>query len=186
MVRLLLVIAITIAGCSQRAPGEAGMTSVFTAIEAPVTTESIRDLEARIGAELPATYRNFLRETNGARIPPELRSGISDAPNVQYFFPVYSNRVCADGLSDALGIYETLMNDDSCPPWFLPFARDGIGGIFCISMRSGVESGIYVVYPADQEDDIPVDKREYAQVADSFASFIAQFQIVGEGDRKGR
>lgn len=163
---------------SSREEAKANMMSLVPLNEAvPVTEQWLRDYEHSLKGKLPDDYVSFIKRTNGARIPIGWESKSVEAPSIQYFFPIHTGRVGHDGLSDALAIYQMLVGDGRLPPWMAPVARNGIGGIYCISIREGFLGKVYVVYLDDDQDDVPYEKREYALIASSFTDFYQQ--VIG-------
>jgi len=150
------------------------MTLVPISDHVPVAEQWLVDYEDALRGKLPDDYISFIKRWNGAAIPIGWGPKSIESPSVDYFFPIHTGRISHDGLSDALAIYQMLAEDGRLPPWMAPVARDGIGGIYCISMREGDAGRVYVVYLDDDQDDVPYEKREYALVASTFTDFHQQ------------
>jgi hypothetical protein len=150
------------------------MTFVPLNENVPVTEQWLRDYEHSLKGKLPDDYMSFIGRSNGAGIPIGWGPTSVEAPSIDYFFPIHTGRVNHDGLTDALAIYQMLVGDGRLPPWMAPFACNGIGGIYCISMTEGFFGKVYVVYLDDDQDDVPYEKREYALIASSFTDFYQQ------------
>ncbi|MBK8994134.1 MAG: SMI1/KNR4 family protein [Myxococcales bacterium] len=122
----------------------------------PLSAGEIDALEQRIGATLPADYRQFLLEHNGGQ--PWPRDFGESA--VRRFLCVGADRAL-DDVEGTRGFYGTRL-----PNWALPIAKDAFGNLIVLSI---VPSQAGVFFWDHEEEQSP---EGLVKIAESFAAFI--------------
>lgn len=115
------------------------------------SADTIAELEDRYGC-LPADFRHFLAQHDGARPSNSVLPLTSGSANIREFVP-------------ASEILELAGSVDGFSPENIPIARDDSGNLLYISLNDGH------IYFWDHEVEGPDEK-----VSDSFADFIAKLQ----------
>lgn len=102
----------------------------FTDSESPASADELTEVEIKLGATLPVTYRNFLAVNNGGLPEPNVVDieGLSDSPtDIQVFFGTRRNFP-----SSTLAWNIDEMKSRHPNARLLPIARDSGGNLFCL------------------------------------------------------
>jgi len=129
--------------------------------EPPASPELVRRLAERIGAPLPASYRDYLLEQDGGRLAPNNEAvktvfGLGDVPdgsNMWRKLTTYAGRV---------------------PSWLLPVASDEYGNLFAVSLRQQDNGSVWFwdhEEEADQGEPPSDENIEYK--AEDWPGFVA-------------
>ena len=126
--------------------------------------QRIENLEAALGASLPAAYRAFLRShREEPSRPVQVVSTNPDYWDVSQIFEIGD----AESYLQVDGCYELV--GDVLPDRMLPVAADQGGNLYLLDCRTGPSTG--AVYWWDHEQELGEDRVEL--VAKSFPEFLA-------------
>lgn len=132
----------------------------------PLREGRIEEIERKIGARLPESYRRFLRQFNGGVPSPDVIEvdGLPGNPtDVQVLF----------GIDGAIESNNLLWHKDAfsnrLPARLLPIACDSGGNLFCLSLA---DKNFGAVVYVDFE---PTDPAQYA-VASNFDLFLSRIR----------
>lgn len=152
------------------------MTLVIRNSECPLTSATLKDVEDRLGFELPDDYRNFLLKHNGGQPQPSVfhfkyESGRYADSCIDWFLAVYH------GEHDNFETYYEMYKGERMrlPPELVPIAHDPGGNLICISVI-GFRKGAVFFWDHEKEvgDGESPSYKNIHLIADSFAAFIAK------------
>ncbi len=142
----------------------------------PLSEESLRKLERKIGVMLPPDYREFLRRYNGGRPEPDgfwIEKG-SYSSGVHQFYGLH------DG--PAWLSIDTYAGPEryGVPEGLLPIGDDGIGNFICIGLVGEGRGAIYFIDHEIHPYAEPDSFEGVTEVAGSFSEFLSRLQKLSE------
>jgi hypothetical protein len=174
---------------------EIGITPLDENAYTPLTPEEVAELEALLGASLPADYKAFVTkygeshfseivDVRAIQSPPK---HISDNELLD-FSTFYGSNAAGNGLLAFVAILQGRM-----PRTMFPFARDHSGNSFCLCVNGTDRNKIYLwdheSEPAEEdyvERGLPVPNdlwyRNLTLVATSFTDFIGRLAKASKPD----
>ncbi len=143
--------------------------------ETPLSSETIRKVEERLGIVFPIEYRDFLRLHNGGRPRPAVfrfkkPSGQFADSCVDWFLAIYEGE--HDNFESYFETYQHRL-----PTELVPIAHDPGGNLICIAV-SGTLNGFVFFWDHENECDIgetPTFANVYL-IADTFSEFVNSLQ----------
>ena len=143
-----------------RNPADPYGPAVFMKVAPPVAEEIIVQFENQIGVKLPASYRDFTSMFGDVLI----HGGKSNDVSVGVFYGLRGESVEAYRLDRAYKVTRGRVPND-----WIPFATDGGGNWFCLSLKSPKAGAVFW---CDHEDP------NYTELlAPSFDDFIAGLNV---------
>ena len=145
------------------------MNIYFTQDKPPVTAEKLREIEQKIGCDLPGQYKEFLFRQNGGRPKPcrfriqwnnqEWAGGWKE-DEVHFFLSVHDGN-----LSNFLDYYDTFKG--RIPNDTVPVAYDPGGNLVLLGVGTANHGRVFFWKQSEK-----ADYRNVGFVADSFNEFI--------------
>jgi cell wall assembly regulator SMI1 len=130
--------------------------------EPPATVELVQRLEARIGRQLPASYRSYLLEQGSGRL----------AANSEVVNEIF-------GLGDDLPYHANMWKRldvyaERVPTWLLPVASDAFGNLFAVSLRDEDNGSVWFWdHEQEADEDEPPTEDNLSHKAKDWPSFVA-------------
>jgi hypothetical protein len=146
---------------------------VFERRGVPVSEEHLRQLEVAVGAELPADYRSFLIEGDGAKFRQynEIEGTFHGA--LREVFAVGDPDGSARSLDHIRRLY-----DERVPAEFLPIADDLGGNLYCLGVRGEHRGSVFFWdHEMEAEEGEPPTMENMEQVAASFEELVSRVRV---------
>jgi hypothetical protein len=106
----------------------------FLSKNPPISEKHIVDFETILQCKLPASYRNFLLETNGGIPLNNAFDVFSPSENLTLYTFIVSKFLGINVKDDLIKAYQLFHHE--LPPFFFPFAMDNFKNFMCISCKT--------------------------------------------------
>jgi hypothetical protein len=135
----------------------------------PASDAALEELQARVGAELPGDYKDFLRHHNGGYLQPNSYADGDVGASVRQLYSAGSTPVeQLDNVAEVADMYSPEGDaDDELRPGFLPVGEDD-GGNLILLVVGGEDRGAVYFW----EHEIQPSDEAYTRLAGSFVEFL--------------
>jgi hypothetical protein len=136
------------------------------------TDHAISQLEATLGAALPADYQQFLKACNGAYVPYDVQVTLASGEQDLLSFSLYA--LALDEQYEANPFELAQLRDDPDFPasGLLPIGRDGGASLLFLDLREGRQTVGALVAALPAWTGRRQGEDEYVVLADSFTGFL--------------
>jgi cell wall assembly regulator SMI1 len=134
------------------------------------TQKELAAIESAVGARLPAEFRKFLHDANGATIPYAIyvkTDEIDESLNFRFIFDTHEDS--EDSFLAQLAAARTRWD---IPAAVLPFAREDSGALACLDLRPGRHSAVVALLTDSANLSGRLLDPPFVQVAGSFTEYV--------------
>ena len=149
--------------------------------KSPASVEEIAALESALGAQLPASFVEFLQVANGGHIEYLVDVEVDGVLEVLSFSDVFSTGPEDSGYGTFLYEVHKVRENSGAPRGVLPIARDGGGSMLYLDMSDDGE-GRVVAFVAALPGWAGSESAEpkYITVAESFDAYVEKLRLDRE------
>jgi SMI1 / KNR4 family (SUKH-1) len=135
----------------------------------PASDAAIEELEARVGAELPSDYKDFLGRQNGGYLQPNSYEDDGVGASVRQLYSAGTTPVeQLDDVAEVADMYSPEGEaDDELRPGFLPIGEDDGGNLILLVVDGEDRDAVYF-----WEHEIQPSEKAYTRLADSFSELL--------------
>lgn len=142
-----------------------------------LTKDSLKRFEKMLGKSLPSDYKNFMMKNNGGTPEEDLSFSFIDVAtnstnnsDIRELFVFYDDEH-NDNFDDIVRIYNSMVNENLIPSFFLPIGDDSGGNPICMNLSENEYGSIWF---CDHElENKDTGFLVFSKIADSFTEFLS-------------